>query len=193
MSAAALFGGPASPEADGAILFDDVVRFVRRFVVLSKVQLVAIALWIVHTHAIDAANATLYLNITSPEKRSGKTRLLEVLELLIARPWYTGRTSAAALVREIDDARSTLLLDEGDAAFKSDREYSEALRGILNAGHRRAGVPIWRLDGKPAKPPPLQRASADGQRWTAVMTGAFAEPSAPKSNPTYTIPTRAHA
>jgi hypothetical protein len=31
-------------------------------------------------------------------------------------------------------------LDETDSAFKSDKEYSEALRGILNAGYRRGGV-----------------------------------------------------
>ncbi len=124
---------------DGAALLDEIVRFVRRFVVLSVEQLVAIALWIVHTHAIDAADATPYLNVTSAEKRSGKTRLLEVLELLVARPWRTGRTSAAALVRKTDGEKSTLLLDESDAAFKGDREYGEALRGILNDGHRRGG------------------------------------------------------
>jgi hypothetical protein len=128
-----------SAEESGAALLDDTIRFVRRFVVLSIEQLFAIALWIVHTHAIDAADATPYLNVTSAEKRSGKTRLLEVMELLVARPWRTGRTSAAALVRKIDGEKSTLLLDESDAAFKGDREYGEALRGILNDGHRRGG------------------------------------------------------
>jgi hypothetical protein len=34
----------------------------------------------------------------------------------------------------------TLLLDESDAAFKDEREYAEALRGLLNAGHRRGGA-----------------------------------------------------
>jgi len=129
--------GDENADEDGALLLDDVMRFVRRFVVLSSEQLVAIALWVVHTHAIDAADATPYLNITSAEKRSGKTRLLEVLELVVARPWRTGRTSAAALVRKIDGDKSTLLLDESDAAFKGRREYGEALRGILNDGHRR--------------------------------------------------------
>jgi hypothetical protein len=124
---------------DGGDLLDEIVRFVRRFVVLSCEQLVTIALWVVHTHAIEAADATPYLNITSAEKRSGKTRLLEVLELLVARPWRTGRTSPAALVRKIHGEKSTLLLDESDAAFKGDREYGEALRGILNDGHRRGG------------------------------------------------------
>jgi len=34
----------------------------------------------------------------------------------------------------------TLLLDESDAAFARDKEYSEALRAVLNSGHSRGGV-----------------------------------------------------
>jgi len=118
----------------------DVAEFVRRFVVASDDAIIAIALWIVHTHAIDAADATPYLQITSPQKQCGKSRLLEVLELLVARPWATAKTSAAALVRKIAKDAPTLLLDETDAAFGGEKEYAEALRGILNAGHRRGGV-----------------------------------------------------
>ena len=77
---------------------------------------------------------TAYLSVTSPEKRSGKTRLLEVLRLLVANPWLTGGTTKAALVRKVDKDSPTLLLDESDAAFSGDREYSEALRGVLNNG-----------------------------------------------------------
>jgi hypothetical protein len=43
------------------------------------------------------------------------------------------------LTRKIDAQAPTLLLDETDAAFSGNEEYSEALRGILNAGHRRGG------------------------------------------------------
>lgn len=120
-----------------AALLDDVRAFIRRYVVLDDAQADAVALWAAHTHALDAAEATPYLVITSAEKRSGKTRLLEVLELLVARPWQTGRVSPAALVRIIEKLNPTLLLDEADASFKREREYAEAVRGILNDGHRR--------------------------------------------------------
>jgi hypothetical protein len=60
--------------------------------------------------------------------------------LLAARSWLTGRVTAAVLVRKVAAETPALLLDESDAAFKSDREYAEALRGILNAGFRRGGV-----------------------------------------------------
>jgi len=123
-----------------ADLLGDVVALVRRYVVLSDAQADALALWLCHTHAVDAAETTPYISITSPEKRSGKTRLLEALSLLVARPWYTGRVSAAVLVRKVAGQKPALLLDESDAAFRGEKDYAEALRAVLNAGHRRGGV-----------------------------------------------------
>jgi len=122
------------PRAEAAEILQDVRAFVRKYVVLSDDQALTVALWVVHTHVIHAAECTPYLQITSPMKGSGKTRLLEVLETLVARPWLTGRMSAAVLIRKVDAERPTLLLDESDAAFKGEQEYAEALRGILNSG-----------------------------------------------------------
>ncbi|MGH2976462.1 MAG: DUF3631 domain-containing protein [Solirubrobacterales bacterium] len=63
-----------------------------------------------------------------------------MLQLLVANPWFTGRTSTAALVRKIARDEPALLLDESDTAFKGEREYAEALRGVLNSGYRRGGA-----------------------------------------------------
>lgn len=92
------------------------------------------------THIFEAADSTPYLAITSAEKQSGKTRLLEVFQTLAANPWFTGRVTAAVLTRKIDADRPALLLDESDAAFGGEKEYAEALRGVLNTGHRRGGT-----------------------------------------------------
>jgi Protein of unknown function (DUF3631) len=89
---------------------------------------------------MDAADGTPYLSINSAEKGSGKTRVLEVLEMLVHEPWLTGRATAAVLVRKIDDVKPTLLLDESDTAFGGEKEYAEALRGVLNSGYRRSGT-----------------------------------------------------
>ena len=110
-------------------LLGELATFVRQFVVLAEEQDDAVALWVLHTHAFAAAHTTPYLSITSAEKRSGKTQLLEVLETVAARPWLTGRTTTAALVRKIDGVQPTLLLDESDAAFS----------GVLNSGFRHSG------------------------------------------------------
>src|SRR5262245_5004014 len=76
--------------------------FIRKYVVLTDAQRDITSLWVAHTQAIDAAECTPYLQVTSATAEAGKTRLLETLEPLVARPWLTGRTSAAALVRKVD-------------------------------------------------------------------------------------------
>jgi Protein of unknown function (DUF3631) len=120
-------------------LLTDVEAFIRRYVVLSDEQATALALWTLHTHTAQALGITPYIAVTSAEKGSGKTLLLEVLELLVAKPWLTGSVSAATLARKIDADEPTLLLDESDAAFKGDKDYAEALRGVLNTGFKASG------------------------------------------------------
>lgn len=134
---------------DLAHLLDEVRDFVRRYVVVTDAQAIVLALWIAHTHAIDAAETTPYLTVTSAEKRSGKTRLLEVLELLVRAAVRASNLSDAVLFRILSVSTRTLLLDETDAVFapKSNREE---LRGLLNAGYRR-GSPAYRMVGEGAK------------------------------------------
>jgi hypothetical protein len=132
--------------ADGpsdAKLLDDIATYVRRFVVLSSAQADAIALFVLHTHTIEAADATPFIAITSAEMRSGKTRLLEVLDLLVRRPWRAITPSDAVLFRKVDAEAPTLLLDEVDAIFGPKAKEQEGLRALLNAGNRR-GVTVDR-------------------------------------------------
>lgn len=135
------------PSTTGGVILDDVVRFIRRFVVLSDHQLDAVALWIAHTHAIDTADATPYLTITSPEKRCGKSRLLlDVFPPLVREPLPSANISDAALFRAIEKTCPTVLLDEVDAVFGNKSREREELRGILNAGYRR-GLKAHRMGG----------------------------------------------
>jgi hypothetical protein len=129
-----------------AQVLDDVAEFVSRFIAMpSESHVCAVALWTLHTHAIDAAEVTPYLNITSAEKRSGKTRLLEVVASLVRNGVHVANISEAALFRMLD-ATPTLLIDEVDALFASNGERTEALRGIVNAGNRRGAV-VYRCVG----------------------------------------------
>jgi Protein of unknown function (DUF3631) len=124
--------------SQGAALVRDLATFLRRYVVMSESQLIVVALWIVHTYCIEAAEQTPYLAITSPERQCGKTRLLEVLEILCARAWRVELPSEAVLYRHVHQTVPTLLLDEIDAVFnpRSADRY-EGHRGLLNAGNRR--------------------------------------------------------
>lgn len=136
-----------SDTVDLADLLEHVGTTLRRYVVLGEHEVVATTLWVAHTHAIDAAEQTPYLHITSPEKRSGKSRLFEVLELLVARAWVTAVPSDAVIYRKIDRDRPTLLMDEVDALFGRNARQHEELRAILNAGHRR-GAKVDRCNKK---------------------------------------------
>jgi hypothetical protein len=122
----------------GPQILDEIAAFIRRFVILSNSEILVISLWIAHTWALEAADTTPYLAITSAVMRSGKTRLLEILELLVRSPWLTGRVTAAALYRRVENDCPTLLLDEWDAMTRNP-DLTEALRGILNSGHGRDG------------------------------------------------------
>ena len=124
---------------DTAALLEACRKWVHRFMVLSHEQGNVIAAWILHTWAIEAADSTPYLDITAPEKGCGKSRLLEVLEIVVRKPVKTGGMSAAALMRTVEAESPTLLLDEVDATFKGNKEVAEALRGMLNEGYRRGG------------------------------------------------------
>jgi hypothetical protein len=125
------------------VLVHAVMAFIRRYVVMSNEQLLVTALWVVHTYAIDSAEQTPYLAINSVEKACGKTRLLETLNLLCAKPWTTSSPSEATVYRNIEAKKPTMLLDEVDTIFSPrTADKYEGLRALLNNGNRRgAKVP----------------------------------------------------
>jgi len=135
-----IYGDVCAVEA--AALLDDVGRFIRRYVVLSDHQRDAISLWTAASHVPDAFDTAPYLDLTSPLKRCGKSRLLEVEELLVRAPLSVSSISTAALYRAIAAKHPTLLLDEVDAIFSPKAGDKEELRGILNAGWRRSAVAL---------------------------------------------------
>jgi len=130
-----------APEASQlAELFGAVRQLITRYVFLGEDEANAIALWVMMTHAVDAFHAVPYLSITSPEKRSGKTTLFEILRPLVARGYMTSRDSVVALARKINDERVTLLLDEAELSFENRSSYALGLQQVFNAGYRRNGT-----------------------------------------------------
>lgn len=132
---------------DGRSLVAGLQDGIQRHVVLSEHQALAVALWVLHSHSLDKAEHSPRLHISSPEKRCGKTVLLSVISALALRPLATENISSAALFRVVEAHGPTLLIDEVDA-FLSD---NEDMRGLLNAGHGRAGRVI-RLVGDNHEP-----------------------------------------
>jgi hypothetical protein len=127
------------------VVLDQLASFVDQYVTFTNPnQIVAITLWIAHSHAFVHAETTPYLHIYAPEKRSGKTRLLEALTLVVHSPLMAADISPAAMFRHIEKEHPTLLLDEADAIFSNNApaEKGEALRQILNAGYAASGIVI---------------------------------------------------
>jgi Protein of unknown function (DUF3631) len=118
--------------------------FTRRFVVVGRHELTAIALWNAHTFVFKSARATPYLHPHSPEPGSGKTTLLDVLELIACNAVQADGLSEAALYRLIAKVRPTLLFDEVDAVFgKRNSDSTEGIRQVLNSGYRK-DKKVWR-------------------------------------------------
>jgi putative DNA primase/helicase len=124
----------AEPVA-GQELLSDLIAGLRRYMVMDENETTATALWIVHCHALEAFNVSPRLAITSPEKGCGKTTLLDILGVMVPRSLSTANTGVAPVLRAIEMAQPTLLIDEADTFVRENNE----LRGILNSGHRKGG------------------------------------------------------
>lgn len=143
MNADAVFDPDPELDNDGAELLDDVRAFLARFVSFpSEHTLVAASLWAAHTHALAAFDTTPRLAFLSPEPGSGKTRALEILELLVLRPLLTVNVTPAYLFRKVADEAGppTVLYDEIDTVFGPRAKDNEDIRGMLNAGYRRGAT-----------------------------------------------------
>jgi hypothetical protein len=149
-------GALAAPERIGAVfqspgdrLLGDVRKFVSRFCVLPDEHcLTAVTLWAAHCHMVKEFHTTPRLIVSSPEAGSGKTRVLEVLDLLVPESLLTLNASPAAIFRTLSSRQVTLLFDEVDAIWnkRGQDDNHEDLRALLNAGYKR-GATIPRCTG----------------------------------------------
>ena len=139
---------PSPDPVKGAALLEELVATIERYLKLPSGAAVAAALWVLHSHAIEATFLSPILLITSPVYGCGKTTLLTVLRELVQRPLPTSNISPAALYRCIEEYQPVLLIDEADTFAK----LSDELRNILNAGHTRAMAYVVRTTGDNHEP-----------------------------------------
>lgn len=147
--AAALEPPEPWPEpVDGAALLSEIRSTFERFLVLPDGAAAALSLWVVFTHAHDAAAVSPLLALVSPEMRCGKSTAIDLLGALVPKSLPFSNTSTAALFRSVEKFSPTVLVDEADS-FLGGREE---LRGILNSGHTRAGAFVLRVVGEDFEP-----------------------------------------
>jgi hypothetical protein len=132
-----------APAEQGDALLGQVQAFLSRFVIYpSEHAKLAHVLWIAHAHLMDAWESTPRIAFLSPEPSSGKSRALEISELLAPAPVQAVNVSPAYLFRKVGskDGLPTILYDEIDTVFGPKAKENEEIRGLLNAGHRRGAV-----------------------------------------------------
>lgn len=130
-------------ENEGAAILNDVRSFLSRFIAYpSEHAKVAHVLWVAHAHLMGAWESTPRIAFLSPEPGSGKTRAMEVTELLVPNPVAAVNVTPAYLFRKVggEDGPPTILFDEIDTVFGPRAREHEELRALLNSGHRRGAV-----------------------------------------------------
>lgn len=127
---------PWPEPTDGDSLLRDIIMRLRRHVVCSHDDAIAIALWIMFAWVHDqVATHSPILDITSAEPESGKSTTLGLISLLAPRCLPSVEISEAALYRSIELWQPSFAIDEFDTVLASDDKA--ALRSVINSGHTR--------------------------------------------------------
>jgi putative DNA primase/helicase len=143
-------------QVDGVQLLTDLSDLLSQYVSFhahaedKNIEPDAIALWTLFTHTIDAFYVAPFLAILSPERRCGKTRLLEMLEHVTRNGEIIGNMTPAMVYR-INGLKNTMLIDEGDTFIVQGNQSNEGMRGILNIAHTRRAK-VYRGDSDTYKP-----------------------------------------
>ena len=106
---------PWPDPVNGPIVLGEIVNHIHRFLIVTDEQALAMALWIFHAHALDAASVSPLLTLKSPVPECGKSTAQALVGRLTPRSVPTSNISPAALFRLIDKHGPTLLVDEGDS------------------------------------------------------------------------------
>lgn len=93
-----------------------------------------IALWIIGTYCFTEFDAYPYVVITAPTKRSGKTRLSEMIGNCASNPRNFAAMTPATVFQCIETEKPTLIVDEAEELSS---EAAGTMRAVLNVGYRR--------------------------------------------------------
>lgn len=93
-----------------------------------------LALWIIGTFAYTEFDAFPYVVVNSPTKRSGKTRLSEMMAFCASNPRNFAALTAATMFRSIESEKPTMVFDEAETLSS---ESASTMRAVLNVGYRR--------------------------------------------------------
>lgn len=137
---------PPPPQKYGSL--DQLWKKIRKFVwdhldLEREIHYDIFVAWILVSWLPERWDSAPYLHFHGPSN-SGKTRALDILNLLAYRPLLSPSVSPASIYRAIDAYHPTFLLDEFEL-YEKQRETKTEVIGVLNAGYRRGQV-VLRVD-----------------------------------------------
>ncbi len=112
---------------------------------IKDAQAITCTLWVMANWCVDSFDFSPYLMITAPEKRCGKSQLLNLLANLSRKPLEAGNLTAPVLFRLSQKYKPTIFIDEVDSFLKKD----EDLQGIIKCGIERGKALTWRVEKQP--------------------------------------------
>jgi putative DNA primase/helicase len=134
---------PWSKPVKGRLLLAGLTGFFTAHAHLPEWAASVLALWTVHAHCADAFQHTPRLNIRAATKGSGKSTVLDLLQMVVPRPLLAADVTPAVLFRLIEMARATVLIDEGDVVLDTRHDGgAKELCSVLNAGHMKGGQAV---------------------------------------------------
>lgn len=139
---------PWPEPVSGTELLDTIYQVALDYVIMPAKSAVAFSLWTLLTYCYDAFRILPVLELKSPEKRCGKTRLLEVLSGLAYRAFPSSNLTPATVYRVIEKCKPCFLIDEADTFLPQNDE----LRGILNSGHTVRNAFVTRCNSETNEP-----------------------------------------
>ena len=136
---------PATTPFDMEKLLNNIEKYISERTILPKGADTAITLWIAGTYNINAFRIFPKLTIISPQKRCGKSTLLDLIEAFSSRSIMTSNISPAAIFRLIDAYQPTLIIDEADTFLANS---NSDIAGIINSGHAQTRAFVTRCAGE---------------------------------------------
>ena len=116
-------------------LIERIETYIQDYVTLADpTYALPIALWVIGTYCYPSFDAYPYLVITAPTKRSGKTRLAEMISFCCSNPRNFAALTGPTLFRCIGEEKPTIIFDESESLSS---EAAGTMRSVLNVGYRR--------------------------------------------------------
>lgn len=113
-------------------------NYIKSYVVLADPHYsLPIALWIIGTFCYPEFDAFGYLVITSMTKRSGKTRLAEMISFCCSNPRQFAAMTGPTMFRVIEAEKPTIIFDEAEQLSS---EAASTMRSVLNVGYRKGAT-----------------------------------------------------